>query len=157
MIIGNLQALQQAGLPPALKQLLSSEACSLAALSARENGRFQPDDAPWFCTLSVVQTQPAAERHTEYHRQWADIQVIPPARSASVRAWLPRCARKIMSLSPTSIYVSRPRRVSLFCCVPATSRSFYPGEPHRALCAVSTPAPVRKAVFKIPAEMLEAR
>lgn len=76
MIIGNLQALQQAGLPPALKQLLSSEACSLAALSARENGRFQPDDAPWFCTLSVVQTQPAAERHTEYHRQWADIQVI---------------------------------------------------------------------------------
>ncbi|MCV5979533.1 YhcH/YjgK/YiaL family protein, partial [Escherichia coli] len=33
----------------------------------------------------------------------------------------------------------------------------YPGEPHQALCAVSTPAPVRKAVFKIPAEMLEAR
>lgn len=76
MIIGNLQALQQAGLPPALNQLLSSEVCSLAALSAREDGRFQPDGAPWFCTLSVVQTQPAAERHTEYHRQWADIQVI---------------------------------------------------------------------------------
>ncbi|MCX3349967.1 YhcH/YjgK/YiaL family protein [Escherichia coli] len=34
---------------------------------------------------------------------------------------------------------------------------FYPGEPHQALCAVSTPAPLRKAVFKIPAEMLEAR
>ena len=49
-----------------------------------------------------------------------------PARSGSRRAWLPRCARKIMSLSPTSIYVSRPRRVSLFCCVPATSRSFTP-------------------------------
>ncbi len=158
MIIGNLQALQQAGLPPALKQLLSSEACSLAALSARENGRFQPDDAPWFCTLSVVQTQPAAERHTEYHRQWADIQVIPGRRGAHPgRAWLPRCARKIMSLSPTSIYVSRPRRVSLFCCVPATSRSFTPANRTEALCAVSTPAPVRKAVFKIPAEMLEAR
>ncbi len=127
MIIGNLQALQQAGLPPALKQLLSSEACSLAALSARENGRFQPDGAPWFCTLSVVQTQPAAERHTEYHRQWADIPESSwPARSGSRRAWLPRCARKIVSLSPTSIYVSRPRRVSLFCCVPATSRSFTP-------------------------------
>ena len=156
MIIGNLQALQQAGLPPALKQLLSSEACSLAALSARENGRFQPDDAPWFCTLSVVQTQPAAERHTEYHRQWADIQVIPAGEERIRRAWLPRCARKIMSLSPTSIYVSRPRRVSLFCCVPATSRSL-PRRTAPALCAVSTPAPLRKAVFKIPAEMLEAR
>lgn len=89
MIIGTLQALHQAGLPPALKQLLSSEACSLAALSAREDGRFQPDGAPWFCTLGVAQTQPAAERHTEYHRQWADIQVIWPAKSGSRRAWLP--------------------------------------------------------------------
>ncbi|MDR8378302.1 YhcH/YjgK/YiaL family protein, partial [Acinetobacter baumannii] len=29
MIIGTLQALHQAGLPPALKQILSSEDCSL--------------------------------------------------------------------------------------------------------------------------------
>ncbi len=83
MIIGTLQALHRAGLPPALKQILSSEDCSLAALSAREDGRFQPDGAPWFCTLGVAQTQPAAKRHTEYHRQWADIQVIRPARSGS--------------------------------------------------------------------------
>ena len=34
MIIGNLQALQQAGLPPALNQLLSSEVC-LAQNGAR--------------------------------------------------------------------------------------------------------------------------
>ncbi|MCP6669722.1 YhcH/YjgK/YiaL family protein, partial [Klebsiella pneumoniae] len=53
-----------------------SEACSLAGLIARENGRFEPDDAPWCCTVSAIQTQPAAERHMEYHRQWAGVQVI---------------------------------------------------------------------------------
>ena len=138
MIIGNLQALQQAGLPPALKQLLSSEACSLAALSARENGRFQPDGAPWFCTLSVVQTQPAAERHTEYHRQWADIQVILAGEERIQAGMAPAMRPEDNELKPDFAV-------------------FYPGEPHQALCAVSTPAPVRKAVFKIPAEMLEAR
>ncbi len=62
-----------------------------------------------------------------------------------------------MSLSPTSIYVSlAPESVSILLR-PGDFAVFYPGEPHQALCAVSTPAPIRKAVFKIPAEMLEAR
>jgi beta-galactosidase beta subunit len=43
-------------------------------------------------------------------------------------------------------------------CQPSSSNCLTTaGEPHQALCAVSTPAPVRKAVFKIPAAMLEAR
>ncbi|STW69698.1 YhcH/YjgK/YiaL family protein [Klebsiella pneumoniae] len=107
MIIGNLQALQQAGLPPALKQLLSSEACSLAALSARENGRFQPDDAPWFCTLSVVQTQPAAERHTEYHRQWADIQVILAGEERIQAGMAPAMRPEDHELKP-DLYICQP-------------------------------------------------
>ncbi|RRE14586.1 DUF386 family protein [Klebsiella pneumoniae] len=156
MIIGNLQALQQAGLPPALKQLLSSEACSLAALSARENGRFQPDDAPWFCTLSVVQTQPAAERHTEYHRQWADIQVIPAGEERIQAGMAPAMRPEDHELKP-DLYMSAGPGECLYSAASRRLRGLYPGEPHRALCAVSTPAPVRKAVFKIPAEMLEAR
>ncbi|STT27030.1 YhcH/YjgK/YiaL family protein [Klebsiella pneumoniae] len=155
MIIGNLQALQQAGLPPALKQLLSSEACSLAALSARENGRFQPDDAPWFCTLSVVQTQPAAERHTEYHRQWADVQVILAGEERIQAGMAPAMRPEDHELKP-DLYICQPAPESVSILLrPGDFAVFYPGEPHQALCAVSTPAPVRKAVFKIPAEMLE--
>ena len=157
MIIGNLQALQQAGLPPALKQLLSSEACSLAALSARENGRFQPDGAPWFCTLSVVQTQPAAERHTEYHRQWADIQIILAGEERIQAGMAPAMRPEDNELKP-DLYICQPAPESVSILLrPGDFAVFYPGEPHQALCAVSTPAPVRKAVFKVPAEMLEAR
>ncbi|VUS52702.1 Toxin-antitoxin biofilm protein TabA [Klebsiella pasteurii] len=32
---------------------------------------------------------------------------------------------------------------------------FLPGEPHQALCAVDAPVTVRKAVFKVPGDMLE--
>lgn len=45
MIIGNLNALPQAGLPLALRQILNRADCSLAALTAREDGRFQPADS----------------------------------------------------------------------------------------------------------------
>ena len=76
MIVGNLNALPLAGLPPALGQILQRPDCSLAALLAREDGRFQPPGAAWFCNVGVAHTQPAEQRHTEYHRQWADIQVI---------------------------------------------------------------------------------
>ncbi len=135
MIIGNLQALQQAGLPPALKQLLSSEACSLAALSARENGRFQPDDAPWFCTLSVVQTQPAAERHTEYHRQWADIQVIPAGEERIQAGMAPAMRPEDHELKP-DLYICQPAPESVSILLrPGDFAVFYPGEPHRgAVC-----------------------
>ncbi|WP_281074882.1 YhcH/YjgK/YiaL family protein [Klebsiella quasivariicola] len=157
MIIGNLQALQQAGLPPALKQLLSSEACSLAALSAREDGRFQPEGAPWYCTLSVAQTQPADQRHTEYHRQWADIQVILAGEERIQAGMTPVIRPEDNELKP-DLFLSEQAPESVSILLRAGDFAiFYPGEPHQALCAVTTPGPVRKAVFKIPAEMLEAQ
>lgn len=56
------------------------------------------------------------------------------------------------------LYICQPALESVSILLrPGDFAVFYPGEPHQALCAVSTPAPVRKAVFKIPAEMLEAR
>ncbi len=56
------------------------------------------------------------------------------------------------------LYICQPAPESVSILLrPGDFAVFYPGEPHQALCAVSTPAPLRKAVFKIPAEMLEAR
>ena len=60
MIIGHLNALQTAGLPAALYALLSRPDCSLQALSARDDGRWQPDNAPWFCHIGPAQTHDLA-------------------------------------------------------------------------------------------------
>ncbi len=58
MIIGNLQNLSLAGLPAALRAILERDECRLAALQQREDGRFQPADAPWFCRLLIIMTPP---------------------------------------------------------------------------------------------------
>lgn len=46
MIIGHLDALPLAGLPPVLYALLSRPDCTLQALSERDDGRWQPDQCP---------------------------------------------------------------------------------------------------------------
>ena len=105
----------------------------------------------------MVQTQPAAERHTEYHRQWADIQVILAGEERIQAGMAPAMRSEDNELKP-DLYICQPAPESVSILLrPGDFAVFYPGEPHQALCAVSTPAPVRKAVFKIPAEMLEAR
>lgn len=155
MIIGHLSALPLAGLPPVLHALLSRPDCSLQALTARDDGRWQPQDAAWFCHIGPVQTQPRAGRHTEYHRQWADIQIVLAGEERIYAGTLP---------------VGQPgdeeRKLDLFIAGSAEHgvairlgagdfAVFYPEEPHQALCAVTVPETVRKAVFKVPRAMLE--
>lgn len=155
MIIGNLNALPLAGLPATLRAILARPDATLAALQMRDDGRWQPEGEPWFCTLGPATTQPRSDRHTEYHRQWADIQVI---LSGEERIY----AGMLTPRQPDD----SERKPDLFItpispgCVSITLKSgdfaiFLPGEPHQALCAVGEPAQVRKAVFKVPASLLE--
>lgn len=156
MIIGNLNALPQAGLPLALRQILSRTECSLAALTAREDGRFQPADGGWYCTIGTAQTQAAGQRHTEYHHQWADIQVIL-AGEETLHAGMVYTGQPDDEERKPDLFISMqtPQSVTLHLCA-GDFAVFLPGEPHQALCAVTSPAPVRKAVFKVPRSMLEA-
>ena len=155
MIIGHLNALPLAGLPAALQAILMREECSLAALAARDDGRWQPEGCAWFCHIGPAQTQPQAQRHTEYHHQWADIQVVL-AGVETINAGM-------QSLATPG---DEERKPDLFIATGAahpvsiTLRSgdfavFMPGEPHQALCAVAEPMTVRKAVFKVPRALLE--
>lgn len=58
MIVGNLNALPLAGLPPALRQILSLPQATLAALSGRPDGRWQPENCRWYCNIGEAHTQP---------------------------------------------------------------------------------------------------
>lgn len=156
MIIGNLNALPQAGLPLALRQILSRPECSLAALAACEDGRFQPADRDWYCTIGTAQTQAAEQRHTEYHHQWADIQVILSGKE-TIHAGTLYSGQPDDEQRKPDLFISQqtPQSVTLHLHA-GDFAVFLPGEPHLALCAFATPAPVRKAVFKVPRSMLEA-
>lgn len=156
MIIGHLDALPLAGLPASLLKILSRPDCSLQALSALNDGCWQPEGCDWFCNIGHSQTQPLAQRHTEYHHQWVDIQVL-------------LTGEEIINAGMRSVGQNNDeeRKPDLFithydCHAVAITLSagdfvcFLPGEPHQALCAVGAPVTVRKAVFKVPRDMLEA-
>lgn len=156
MIIGRLQALSMAGLPAALRAILEREECTLEALQQREDGRFQPEGAEWFCHIGPAQTQPAAQRHTEYHRQWADIQVVLNGNEI-INASQQSLAQPGDEERKADLFIAAVRALPVSVRLAAGDFVvFLPGEPHQALCAASQPETVRKAVFKIPRSLLEA-
>ncbi|MGF6099885.1 YhcH/YjgK/YiaL family protein [Enterobacter sp. A4] len=155
MIIGHLNALPLAGLPPALFALLSRPDCTLEALSERNDGRWQPDDAPWFCHVGPAKTQPRAERHTEYHHQWADIQIVLAGEEYIYAGALPAGRPGDEERKPDLFIASSAGHSVRICLAAGDFAVFCPGEPHQALCAAEAPMTVRKAVFKIPRAMLE--
>lgn len=155
MIIGHLNALPLAGLPPVLRAILERPDCSLTALTARDDGRWQPQGCPWFCHIGPAQTQPEAERHTEYHYLYADIQVVL-AGEETIRAGMQSVAQVGDEERKPDLWIAAGAGHP----VSITLRSgdfavFLPGEPHQALCAVNAPMTVRKAVFKVPRALLE--
>jgi len=156
MIIGNLQTLAMAGLPAALRAILERDDCTLEALQQREDGRFQPDGTAWFCHIGPAQTQPATQRHTEYHRQYADIQVVLNGNEV-INASQQSLAQPADEERKADLFIAAVRALPVSMCLTAGDFVvFLPGEPHQALCAVQQPETVRKAVFKIRCSLLEA-
>jgi len=156
MIVGNLNALPLAGLPFPLREILALPHCSLAALQARDDGRWQPENADWFCTIGPANTQPQAQRHTEYHALWADIQVVL-AGEEQINAGTHYAAREEDEQRKPDLYITTYALLPVSATLRAGDFAvFLPGEPHQALCAVDAPMTVRKAVFKVPRARLEA-
>lgn len=155
MIIGNLNALAQAGLPSCLQNVLLDPRCHLTALLARDDGRWQPDGVNWFCTLGLAQTQPVLQRHTEYHHQWIDIQVVLTGEERIHAGGKSACTSNDEERKP-DLFISTQAELNVAITLRAGDFAvFMPGEPHQALCAISEPGTVRKAVFKVPLSSLE--
>lgn len=155
MIVGHLNALPLAGLPPALNIVLSRPDCTLQALSARDDGRWQPEGCTWYCHIGPAQTQARAQRHTEYHHQWADIQIVLSGEEI-IHAGTESVAQADDEQRKPDLFITTEARHSVAVHLGAGSFAiFLPGEPHQALCAADNPMTIRKAVFKIPRAMLE--
>jgi len=155
MIIGNLYTLPMAGLPATLAAILNRPELSLAALQAREDGRWQPEEAEWFYHIGPASTQLRADRHTEYHHQWADIQVILEGEEV-IYASMHNTGRPDDEERKPDLFITPQAPTNIMMALrKGDFVVFLPGEPHQALCAVDMPAMVRKAVFKIPKSLLE--
>jgi len=156
MICGHLDSIDSAGLPPLMKQILSQPECSLSALTLCDDGKFQPADADWFCNIGNAQTQSRQQRHTEYHRQYADIQVVLEGEEI-IHYGLTDCTAEPASETKPDLFIlEQPNLAQQVHLRRGDFAVFMPGEPHQALCQVGQPTQIRKAVFKIPLSLMEA-
>ncbi|ASN84167.1 YhcH/YjgK/YiaL family protein [Pectobacterium versatile] len=155
MIAGNLNALKLATLPDALWAILSAPGMSLAELNALREGRYQPEGAEWFYNIGTVNTAPRATRHTEFHSNYLDIQLILEGEEIIGYGLNDVHGQPATERKPDLYILDNPQVPHQIHLRAGDFVTFYPGEAHQALCAINdSPAPVKKAVFKIPVTLL---
>lgn len=154
MIGGHLNSLQNAGLPKVLAELLARPEHRLQALSEQADGRYQTEGEPWFYTISVADTSPVDARHTELHLQYADIQIMLQGEEVIYYSLRDHSQQPKEEQKPDFFILKNPILPQRIYLQDGDFVVFLPGEPHKALCMPNEPGKVRKAVFKIPRQML---
>lgn len=155
MISGHLNQLNRVGLPAAFMSVLSRPECSLERLQQAADGRLPVDAADWFCNIGDAQLQSKELRHTEFHQQYADIQLVLSGEETIYFDSAYTHAVEADEKKPDLFIVKAPQLRQQIHLAAGDFAVFMPGEPHQALCSASGSGVVRKAVFKVPLSMLE--
>lgn len=155
MIAGNINNLALATLPSPLWKILSESGISFEALKKLPNGRYQPDNVDWFYMISTPITEPAEQRAAEFHKAYLDIQLILEGEEIIGYGLLDASAEAAFEKAPDLFILEKNNVTNSIHLAAGDFATFYPGEAHQPLCAVSIPATVKKAVFKVPVAMLK--
>ncbi|PJG84428.1 YhcH/YjgK/YiaL family protein [Conservatibacter flavescens] len=154
MIAGNMKHLTLATLPKSLYEILSHPKFSLEKLQSLSDGKYQIEGASWFCNVGDSQTSPAETRHTEFHEDYLDIQLILKGEEIINYSLTNAIGQSAVEKKPDLYILDNPMLTNGILLREGDFVTFYPGEPHQALCMVNEPAVVRKAVFKVPKEII---
>ncbi|WP_040976663.1 YhcH/YjgK/YiaL family protein [Necropsobacter massiliensis] len=154
MIAGNTKILNLATLPKSLYAILSHPEFTLEKLQSLPDGKYQPEGTTWFCNVGDSQTSPAEIRHTEFHKNYLDIQLILKGKEIIHYSLTNAIGQSAVEKKPDLYILDKPILTNSILLCTGDFVTFYPGEPHQALCMVKEPATVRKAVFKVPKEMI---
>lgn len=155
MIVGNLQQLTLATLPSVLYQILSRADMQFSHLQQLADGRHQPEGVTWFFNISDSTTAPIATRHTEFHKHYLDIQLILSGEEIIRYSLTDASAEACHEKKPDLFILEAPQLTNSVHLTAGDFVTFYPGEPHQALCMVDEPKVVRKAVFKVPVDLIK--
>lgn len=154
MIAGNMHILELATLPKSLYEILSHPEFSLEKLQSLADGKYQPEGATWFCNIGDSQTSPAETRHTEFHQDYLDIQLILKGEEIINYSLTNAIGQSAVEKKPDLYILDNPILINSILLGVGDFVTFYPGEPHQALCMVKAPATIRKAVFKVPKDII---
>lgn len=154
MITGNLHYLTLACLPDVLLSILSRPEFNPETLIQVPDGRIQPTSEGWFCQIGDTQTATRKTRHTEFHRNYLDIQIMLDGEEVIYYDCTDVRQQPAQEYKPDLFILEQPYLRQHVHLQPGDFAIFAPGEAHQALCAVSSPRTVRKAVVKVPLTLL---
>lgn len=147
MIIGNIHHLQS-WLPAELRQAIEYVKANVTDETA--TGKHDIEGNRVFFLIAEDMTEPFAQRRAEYHARYLDIQIVLKGQEGMTFSTQPAGAPDTDWLADKDI-AFLPEGVEEKTVVLSEGDFvvFYPGEVHKPLCAVGTPATVRKAVVKM--------
>lgn len=154
MIAGNLNYLALASLPEALLAILSLTEFNPETLNEHPDGCIQSKAEGWFCHIGDTQTATRETRHTEFHRDYLDIQIMIDGEEVIYYDFADVRQQQAQESKPDQYILEQPTLSQRIHLRPGDFAVFAPGEAHQALCAVTSPRKVRKAVIKVPRAML---
>ena len=147
MIIGNIHHLQS-WLPKELRQAIIHLMANVT--DATPEGKYDIDGNRLFYMISENMTEPFADRRAEYHARYLDIQVVLKGQEGMAFSTQPAGAPDTDWLADKDIaFLPEGVQEKMVVMSEGDFVVFYPGEVHKPLCAVGTPAKVRKLVVKL--------
>lgn len=147
MIVGNIHNLD-AWLPEELRQAI--EHIKAHVTDETEKGKHDIDGDRLFYLIAEDMTEPFAQRRAEYHARYLDIQIVLKGQEGMTFSVLPAGKPDTDWLADKDIaFLAEGEQEKTLILNEGDFVVFYPQEVHKPLCAVGTPAPVRKAVVKL--------
>ncbi|ENL8727899.1 YhcH/YjgK/YiaL family protein [Citrobacter amalonaticus] len=147
MIVGNIHHLQS-WLPEELRQAI--EYIKANVTESTEKGKHEIDGSRLFYLISEDMTEPFEKRRAEYHARYLDIQIVLKGQEGMTFSVLPAGKPDTDWLADKDIaFLAEGEQEKTLILNEGDFVVFYPQEVHKPLCAVGTPAPVRKAVVKL--------
>ncbi|EGT3573321.1 YhcH/YjgK/YiaL family protein [Citrobacter sp. ANG330] len=147
MIVGNIHHLQS-WLPEELRQAI--EYIKANVTETTEKGKHEIDGSRLFYLISEDMTEPFEKRRAEYHARYLDIQIVLKGQEGMTFSVLPAGKPDTDWLADKDIaFLAEGEQEKTLILNEGDFVVFYPQEVHKPLCAVGTPAPVRKAVVKL--------
>ncbi|MFC3913685.1 YhcH/YjgK/YiaL family protein [Pseudaeromonas sharmana] len=142
-------------LPPVLQRYLHQ---MLALLEQHpQPGRYPIEGDKAFVLVCEEMTKPAASLRPEIHARYLDIQLVIAGHERygirARRATTPPDDDRLVTQDLA--FFEQLVGEQFVDLAPGELVVFLPGEPHRPLCAIDDPAPVRKAILKVEAAMLD--
>ncbi|EGU32582.1 hypothetical protein VII00023_12201 [Vibrio ichthyoenteri ATCC 700023] len=153
MLFGNVEQLDL--IPYASRKLRSIILEAVALVNENEDGKYSLSDGETFVILVSAQTEPREQRMAEIHKKYVDVQIVLQGEECfGYSNRLAADPAALTELDNDVLLIDEVIQENFVTLQANDFVVFYPNQIHRPLCAVNQPQAVRKAIIKIPYQLI---